>query len=131
MLRTGDLIDPTLRTGLVACIDALGPGAGCTGDAAAYYDFLMSNHLAADPLDGPVLITQGLLDQIMPAASEAACVKDKLVGAGVDVDTCVIGDASHTTIMDHKAKGVAWVESVLAGGPRTECDQSTQLPACS
>jgi len=131
MLHTGDLIDPTLRTGLLACVDALGPGAGCTGDAAAYYDFLMHNHLAADPTAGPVLIVQGLLDQIMPPANEAACVKDKLAGAGVDVDTCVISDASHTTIMDHHAEGVAWAESVLAGGIRTECDQANQLPACN
>ncbi len=130
MLHTADLIDPTLRTGLLACIDALGPDAGCTGDASAYYDFLIANQLAPDPSAGPVLQAQGLLDQIMPAASEGACIHDNLVSSGVDVDTCVFADASHTNIMDHHASGVAWAESVLAGGPRAECDPSVTLPAC-
>jgi dienelactone hydrolase len=129
MLHVGDLIDNTLRTGLLACIDGQGP-ALCNGNAAAYYQFLVESQLAADPAAGPVLIVQGLLDQVMPAATEAACIKDKLVSAGVDVDTCVFGAATHGTIMDNHASGVAWAESVLAGGPRAECDQSQSLPAC-
>jgi hypothetical protein len=131
MLHTGDLIDDTLRTGLLACIDAQGPGAGCTGNAAAYYAALIDNHLAADPNAGPILLVQGLADQIMPPAGEASCIRDKLVSSGVDVDTCVFSSASHTNILDHHADGVAWAESVVAGGPRAECAQSATLPACS
>jgi dienelactone hydrolase len=131
MLHTGDLIDDTLRRGLLACVDAQGPGAGCTGDAAAYYQFLIDNQLSADPHGGPVLIVQGLLDQIMPPSGEAACVRDKLVSSGVDVDQCVFPFATHATISDNHAHGVAWAESVLAGGPRAECDQSSVLPACT
>jgi len=131
MLHTGDLIDPTLRAGLLACIAAQGPEAGCTGNAAAYYNFLVANQLPPDPGEGPVLLVQGLLDAIMPAASEAACNVNVLKGAGVDIDTCVFGSADHTDIMDQHASGVAWAESVLAGGPRAECDPETQLPACS
>jgi predicted esterase len=131
MLHDSDLIDPTLASGLLACIASQGPEAGCSGNAAAYYDFLIANELPADPHQGPVLLVQGLLDAIMPAASEAACNYATLQTSGVDVDTCVFASADHTDIMDQHASGVAWAESVLAGGPRAECDQSTQLPACS
>jgi pimeloyl-ACP methyl ester carboxylesterase len=127
MLHTGDLIDDTLRRGLLSCIDA----GACTGDAAAYYQFLLDNQLVADPHGGPVLVVQGLLDQIMPPAGEAGCIKDKLVSAGVDVDQCVFPFATHATISDNHAHGVAWAESVLGGGPRVECDQSSLLPACT
>lgn len=131
MLHTGDLIDPALRTGLLACIGAQGSAAGCTGTAEAYYNFLIANQLPPDPSAGPVLLVQGLLDQIMPAASEAACNYGKLSSAGVDVDTCVFSTADHTDIMNQHASGVLWSESVLAGGPRYTCDPSAQLPACT
>jgi predicted esterase len=126
MLHTGDLIDPTLRTGLVSCIN----GSACTGDAADYYNFLVSNVLAPDPADGPVLIVQGLLDQIMPPAKEASCVYDKLRTAGVDVSACAFSSSDHTNIMDQHATGVTWAESVLAGGSRSQCPSSAALPAC-
>ncbi|MDB4959275.1 MAG: hypothetical protein JWO36_6844 [Myxococcales bacterium] len=128
MLHTGDLIDATLRQGLLACIDGT---SGCTGNAAAYYQFLVSNVLQPSTTSGPVLIVQGLLDQIMPAAGEAACVDQKLMSAGVDVDHCVFTWSDHSNISDQHPSGVAWAESVLAGGPRAECDQSAQLPACT
>jgi predicted esterase len=126
MLHAGDLIDSSLRTGVVSCID----GGACTGDAATYYQFLLDNVLAPDPQAGPVLLVQGLLDQIMPAAHEAACVRDKLVAAGVDLETCVFANSDHTNIMDQHASGEAWAESVLAGGARASCDPSTTLPSC-
>ena len=131
MLHTGDLIDPTLRTDLLACIASAGPAAGCAGTAEAYYDFLIANELPPDPTAGPVLVVQGLSDLIMPAATEAACNVAKLASSGVDVDQCVFASADHTDIMDQHASGVAWAESVLAGGPRAECDPATQLPACN
>lgn len=127
MLHTGDLIDASLRTSLLACMDGQ---AGCTGDGAAYFSFLQQNLLAPDPTSGPVLIAAGLLDQIMPPAKEGSCIRDKLVAAGVDVDTCVISDATHTNIMEHHKKGLAWAESVMAGGARTEC-APVALPACA
>jgi predicted esterase len=133
MLHTGDLIDDTLRTDFLACVDGNGTGAACTGDANAsgYYQFLVANHLHADPTAGPVLIVQGGLDQIMPPAGEAACVRDKLASEGVDVSTCVFPVADHSNIMDNHASGVAWAESVLGGGARAECDQSNTLPTCA
>ncbi|MFT3698284.1 MAG: lipase family protein [Kofleriaceae bacterium] len=127
MLHTGDLIDPTLRSELLACEDGT---AGCEGNGSAYQQFLAQNILAPDPQSGPVFIVAGLLDQIMPPAKEGSCIADRMHTFGVDVSACVISDATHTNIMDHHAKGLAWAESVLGGGVRYACD-SSQLPACT
>lgn len=127
MLHTGDLVSSELRTGLVGCMDGT---PACTGTAKTYYDFLIANQLPPDPQAGPTLIVQGLADQIMAPANEAACIHDELVGAGADVSTCVFTFSTHTNIMDQHASGIAWAESVLAGGPRAECDPGAQLPTC-
>jgi hypothetical protein len=128
MLHTGDLIESSLRTSLLACEDGV---SGCDGDGAAYHAFLTNNVLDADATAGPVLITAGLLDLIMPPAKEGSCIKDKLSGAGVQVDTCVISDADHSNIMEHHWKGLAWAESVEAGGPHFQCSPVNALPACT
>lgn len=131
MLHTGDLIDDTLRRDFLACVDAQGPGAGCSGLPAAYYQLLLADQLPVAPAGGPVLIVQGLADQIMPPAGEASCIHDHLVSSGVDVDSCAFALADHSNILDQHPSGVAWAESVLAGGPRAECDPSVTLPACT
>lgn len=127
MLHTGDLIEPTFRSQLLACEDGT---SGCEGNGAAYHQFLTQNILSPDPHAGPVFIVAGLLDQIMPPAKESSCISDKLHGNGIDVSACVIDDATHSNIMDHHAKGLAWAESVLADQPRYTC-ASSQLPACA
>ncbi|HEY0250114.1 MAG TPA: hypothetical protein VGC41_01255 [Kofleriaceae bacterium] len=127
MLHTGDLIEPTFRSQLLACIDGT---AGCEGDGSTYQQFLAQNILTPDPHAGPIFVVAGLLDQIMPPAKESACIVDRFHTFGVDVSTCAISDATHSNIMDHHANGLAWVESVLAGGPRYACD-ATELPACT
>jgi hypothetical protein len=130
MLHTGDLIDPTLRAGLVACMAGSGSAAGCTGTAAQYYQALVTDALPPDPADGPVLIVQGLLDQIMAPAHEAACIAQELMNDGVDTSTCVLPTASHTDIMNNESLGQAWVESILDGGQRADCSTGASLPAC-
>ncbi len=128
MLHAGDLIDASLRTSLLACLDNQ---PGCSGDGAAYAQFLLANVLPPDPASGPVLLVQGLLDQIMPPAKEGSCIRDKLVAAGVGVETCVVATATHGDLMEHHAEPLAWAESVLAGGARTPCTPSAALPACA
>jgi hypothetical protein len=127
MLHTGDLIADGLRQGLIGCIDGT---PACTGDAKTYFDFMTQNELPPDSHQGPTLIVQGLADQIMAPANEAACVLADLRTAGSDVDTCVLPFADHSNIMDNHASGVAWLESVLGGGARTQCDQTFSLPTC-
>ena len=133
MLHLGDLIDPTLRANMVACMGgSAGSGSAgtCTGTAQQYYQFLEANDIPPDPQAGPVLLVQGLEDQIMAPANEAACIDQELVGDGVDTSTCVLPSASHTNIMDNANLGLAWTESVLGGGPRATCDTGASLPAC-
>ncbi|HEY4181268.1 MAG TPA: lipase family protein [Kofleriaceae bacterium] len=128
MLHTGDLIESTVHTSLLACMDGT---AGCSGDGATYYQFLVDNVLAPDPNAGPVFIVAGLLDQIMPPAKEASCIENKLKTAGVPVADCMIATATHGNIMDQHKHGVAWAESVLAGGTRYSCDAIVTMPACT
>jgi hypothetical protein len=132
MLHTGDLIDDTLRTGVLACIAAEGPDAGCSGDAAAYYQALLADQLDMPGAGGPILLVQGALDQIMPPAGEAACIDQKLVSSGVTVTPCVFSTSDHTTIMQQHPSGVAWAEAVLAGTTPGSCgDAGATLPACT
>ncbi len=128
MLHTGDLIEESLREGLVGCMDDT---AACTGNAATYFQAMAKNELPPDPTVGPTLIVQGLADQIMAPANEAACILQDLQTAGSDVATCVIPTADHSNIMDNHAHGVAWAESVMAGGIRVLCDATATLPACA
>lgn len=127
MLHTGDLVSDTLRQGLLACIDNTG---ACTGDAQAYYQALVGAMLPVNTHAGPTLLVQGLADQIMAPASEAACILAELKGAGNDVDVCSLATADHSNVMDQHFHGIAWLESVLAGGARAECDNALPLPAC-
>jgi hypothetical protein len=131
MLHTSDLINPTLSSGLLACIAAEGPADGCTGNALAYYNFLVDNTLAADPTQGPVLLVQGLDDLIMPAAQNASCVSAKLTSSGVDTSACVFSSADHTDIMDQHPTGVTWALAMLAGSAAPACPETTALPACN
>lgn len=127
LLHTGDLIDPALRLGLLACIDG---EPGCDGVAHAYHASLVANHLAPDPAAGPVRIIQGLGDQIMPAAKEASCIADRLAAAGVAADACAFAFATHGSITDENAVGVAWSEAMTDGGAAAACPEATALPAC-
>ena len=78
-----------------------------------------------------MLIVQGLADLIMQPADEAACIHDKLAAELTDVSTCVFASADHSNIMDQHPTGIAWAESVLGGGPRAACPNSTALPTCA
>ena len=131
MLHTGDLIDNTLRTGVLACVAALGPDAGCEGNAAAYYNALVNEPLTPDPTAGPVLLVQGNGDLIMPPAQNASCIHDKLASAGVNVSACVFAGSDHTTIMAQHGTGETWSEAMLDGQAAPACPETTQLPACS
>src|SRR6185436_20133583 len=46
--KNGDLFDPTFRVQLVACIDDAS-SVGCTGLGKDYYQYMLANHLKADP----------------------------------------------------------------------------------
>lgn len=128
-LKLGDLVDDELRTGLLSCVQT--NGATCSGAAKGYWSFLQSNVLASDPGGAPVVIVQGLLDQILPAGEEAACIQAKMIADGRPPEVCVDGTATHQSIVDAQgAFGRAWGLAALGGKPHPVCG-NTKLPACA
>ena len=125
--RLRDLVDETLRTEVIACIDGT---PGCAGHGATFHAWLTSDFVTADPAGAPVLIVQGQLDQVMPAAGEAACVADKLRADGVQPAICSDSAATHDSVLERRIEDVvAWIEAAVTGAPLPSCASQT-LPAC-
>jgi hypothetical protein len=126
----GDLVDAPLRAPLLACVT--GDATGCTEPARSYHQFLLGNVLPPDPLGAPVLLLQGLMDSVMPAAEEAACVAAALEAAGVVPLVCTDPFALHSTIVASKTEqALAWAEAVLAGTTPPGCPDDLDLPDCT
>jgi predicted esterase len=126
--KLGDLVDDTFRQQVLACIDG---GAGCSGPGAAFHAWMTGDYVTADPAGARVLITQGLADQVMPAAGEAACVVDKLQAEGVTPQICSDATATHDSVLERRIEDVvAWIEAIVDGAAPPTC-ASQFLPACS
>ncbi|HVV82954.1 MAG TPA: hypothetical protein VHE35_07725 [Kofleriaceae bacterium] len=129
-LHARDLVDDGFRRAMIACIDGTD---GCVEPARGFYTWMQANVVHADPQGAKVLVIQGLADQVMPAASEAACDVAKLEADGVTPSVCTDTFATHDTILERKIEhGLAWAEaaaSELGGDPPPTC--SSTLPACS
>ncbi|MDB4963744.1 MAG: hypothetical protein JWP01_3743 [Myxococcales bacterium] len=126
--RLRDLVDPTFRQQVLACIDG---GPGCVGTGAAFHHWMQSDYVTADPAGARVLIVQGLADQVMPAAGEAACDVAKLRAEGVEPTICADATATHDTVLECRIEDVvAWIEAVITGSPVPTCGSSS-LPACT
>jgi pimeloyl-ACP methyl ester carboxylesterase len=127
--RLRQLVDGTFRDQVLACIDD--DVAGCTGSGAAFHSWLTSDFVTADPAGAPVMIVHGLGDQVMPAASEAACVVAKLHADGVQPTLCTDATATHASVLGRRiGDAVRWMEAAIAGTARPSCASQT-LPACS
>lgn len=127
--KIGDLFEDTWRTQLLACVDG---GPACGGAGQTTFDFLTNNLLPGDATGAKVLISQGGLDNVMPAAEEASCVNDKLVGDGVSVEVCFDSGAVHSNIIDRgKTHAVKWLDAVVANATPPTCPASGTLPACT
>ena len=123
-----DLVDDTFRRQVLGCIDGT---AECAGLGKQFHDWLVSDFVTADPHGARVLIAQGLADQVMPAAGEAACDVAKLRAEGVQPDLCTDATATHATVLPNKIEDVvAWIEAVVTGASPPACASQT-LPACS
>jgi hypothetical protein len=123
-----DLVDDTFRRQVLGCIDAT---AECAGEGKQFHDWLVSDFVTADPAGARVLIAQGLADQVMPAAGEAACDVAKLISDGVQPELCVDQTATHDTVLERRIEDVvAWTEAVATGVAAPMC-AAHALPACS
>ena len=126
-----DLVDETFRVAMLACIDAGPNSAGCTGRAKQVHAWMTGDFVSSDPAGAKVMIVQGLADQVMPAAKEAACDVAKLRAAGVEPELCTDAFATHDTILEKKIDNVvAWIEAMATGVAAPSCASST-MPACS
>ena len=126
--RARDLVDDGFRRAMLACIDGR---AGCVEPARGFHAWLGANVVTADPAGAKVLVIQGLADQVMPAASEAACVVAKLAADGVPPAICSDTLATHDTVLERKIEhGAAWAEAAVTGAALPTCPTTT-LPACT
>lgn len=122
-----DLVDDGFRTAMLACIDGT---AGCVEPARSFHAWLLRDQVTADAGGARVLVIAGLADQVMPAASEAACDVQKLRNEGVVPDVCTDTFATHDTVLEAKIEhGLAWLDAVVTGGTPPTCQ--TLLPACT
>jgi dienelactone hydrolase len=130
--HVGDFLDETFRQTLLACIN--GPvdgGPGCVDPGQSYHAFLTQNILTADASGPPLLYVQGLLDYIMPAASEAACNLAKLQADGVTPQVCVDPGAQHTDVVGRNQDfAMQWGQAVLQGAPPPTCS-AVGMPPCT
>jgi hypothetical protein len=123
-----DLVDDAFRLQVLACIDGT---AGCSGTGKLFHDWMVGDFVTADAQGARVLITQGLADQVMPAAGEAACDVAKLRAEGVQPDLCTDTTATHDSVLEKKIEHVvAWIEAVATGAAPPVCASQT-LPACN
>jgi|GEM_PF-1654142 len=126
--RVRDLVDDSFRVAMLACVDG---GPGCVEPAAGFYGWLEDNVVHADPAGAPILIIAGLADQVMPAASEAACDVAKLRAEGVTPEVCSDPLATHDTVLERKIEhAIAWAEAAATGQAHPSCSSSF-LPTCT
>lgn len=126
--RIRDLVDESFRTAMLACIDGT---AGCVEPAASFHAWMLADVVTADPAGARVLVVQGLGDQVMPAASQAACDVAKLRAEGVTAEVCSDAFATHDTVLERKIEhAAAWAEAAASGGATPTCS-SDFLPACA
>jgi hypothetical protein len=127
--RVRDFVDEGFRVAMLACIDGT---AGCVEPAASFHAWLVGNVVTSDPAGARVLVVQGLGDQVMPAASEAACGVAKLRAEGVTPEVCSDTFATHDSVLERKIEhAVAWAEAVAFGNVAAPTCSSTFLPACT
>ena len=126
-LHVGDLIDDDVRSTLLACLD----GGACVEPGKSYLAYLEANVLHGDPKGAPVLLVQGLLDQVMPPADEAACTIATMKADGVAVQVCVDGLATHQSVVGRNMDfALVWAEKVLSGKAPPSCS-ALGMPPCS
>ena len=127
-VHQSDLVDDAFRLQVLACIDGT---PGCTGLGQTFHQWLTGDFVTADPSGARVMIAQGLADQVMPAAGEAACDVAKLRADGVEPELCTDLFATHETVIHVLLADVeGWTEATVDGVAPPVCD-SQLLPDCS
>jgi predicted esterase len=126
-VRVRELVDESFRVAMLACIDGT---AGCVEPAASFHAWMLADVVTADPAGARVLVVQGLGDQVMPAASQAACDVAKLRADGVTPEVCSDTFGTHDSVLERKIEhAAAWAEAAATCAATPTCS-SAFLPAC-
>ncbi len=124
--RVSDLMDDTLRTTFLACVD----GAGCVAPGQALYDGLRGDLIRGDLLGAPVLYLQGGFDTVMPPAEEAACNVPYLRNDLARFTYCTDNFAAHNDVFKRNVELIrTWGEATLLGVTPPACS-GLGPPAC-
>lgn len=120
----GELVDPTLMTGIIAC--TLGDTAGCDPTAEAFVARLASRATpATDAAGAPILYVSGAADTIhLPQVY--ACNVEELEASGARFETCLEAGLDHFTVIYETIGRVRpWMV-----GEAFVCEQPVTPPTC-
>jgi len=121
----GELVEPTLRTGLLACAD----GGACAGTAQLMWDSMAANILRGDPDGAEVLIVTGTADTLA-TPPEVACIVDHLGADAVTPRVCVDGSTHFDVVPRGGAFVVSYASAIIDGAAPPACPSTGTLPAC-
>ena len=114
----------------LAALAATFDGRALAADDYPQFRLRLAENAANRPIDAPVLIAQGLLDQVAPPAANDAYVAQRCA-AGQHLEYWRLAGLDHAAIVQPgsslEAPLVAWTAARFAGEPQAEgCPQSTR-----
>jgi pimeloyl-ACP methyl ester carboxylesterase len=123
--RLDQMADPDVLDACLSCTT----GGECTEPAAGFLERSQNNILPIDADDVPVLLVEGLLDD-MATPERVSCIADYIESQGLAPQVCTDAEAGHMDIVERNMAFVLeWLDAVLAGGTLPHCAGET-LPAC-
>jgi pimeloyl-ACP methyl ester carboxylesterase len=121
----GDLVDETLRTGIVSCAD----GGACTGTASQLWTFMGDNILMPAATGAPVLVLAGTNDTLA-TPRDVSCIAEHLRGAGVTPTVCVDTSTHFDIVPNTIGFAIDYASAMLSSADPPACPTTTTLPAC-
>jgi dienelactone hydrolase len=123
--RLDQMADPAMIDACLSCVT----GGECTEPAAGFLERSRNNILPIDAGDTPVLLVQGLMDD-MATPERSRCIADYMEGQGLTPQICADAEADHMNIVERNVAFVLeWLDAVLAGDAPPHCAGET-LPVC-
>lgn len=121
----GELVDETLRTGLLDCAD----GRTCTGTAQLMWDSMGANVLHGDPSGAQILIFTGTADTLA-TPNDVSCIVAHLGTDAVTPRVCVDGSTHFDVVAHGGAFVVSYASAIIDGSAPPGCPSTGMLPAC-
>ena len=104
-------------------------GAACGPPGQGFIERVEWDQVPMDPAGGPILVVQGLLDDVISPES-TACVVEALEADGAQVQACTDASVGHEDVTPATLPFIfEWAQALIAGEPLPECSDS-ELPVC-